>query len=286
MDTATTTFRGAKGRLIAADVAGPADGQPLILLHGGGQTRGSWQDTTSVLGGLGYRVYSLDARGHGESEYDPEGDYTIGAFADDLRAVIKQVGGRPFLIGASLGGIISLVVAGEDGPDAAAGVVLVDVAVSTDPYGVKRIQDFMKANPDGFASLDEAADAVAGFATDRPRPKSTRGLERNLRLRDGRWFWHWDPAFLECFHQSHLASTQRLEAAARGLRVPVLLVHAAHSEVIGPKEIEQLHTLVPHAEYVRVDDASHMVVGDRNSAFNRAIVAFLSTHGSVAGTTT
>lgn len=272
-------FSGADGLRLAADVAGPAGGQPVILLHGGGQTRGSWQDTTSVLGGLGYRVYSLDARGHGESQYDPGGDYTIGAFADDLRAVMKQVGGRPFLIGASLGGIISIVVAGEDGPDATAGIVLVDVAVSTDPYGVKRIQDFMRANPEGFADLEEAADAVAGFATDRPRPKSTRGLERNLRKREGRWFWHWDPLFLESFHISHTASTDRLEAAAKALKVPVLLVHAAHSEVIGAKEIEQLHTLVPHSQYVRVDDASHMVVGDRNSAFNKAIVGFLSEHG-------
>ena len=278
METGTTTFKGATGLEISADVAGPIDGQPLILLHGGGQTRGSWQDTTSVLGGLGYRVYSLDARGHGESTYDPAGDYTIGAFADDLRAVIRQIGGRPFLIGASLGGIISLVVSGEDGPDAAAGVVLVDVAVSTDPYGVKRIQDFMRANPEGFADLEEAADAVAGFATDRPRPKSTKGLERNLRLRNGRWFWHWDPAFLESFHISHTTSQERLEAAARALEVPVLLVHAAHSEVIGEREIEQLQMLVPHSEYVRVADASHMVVGDRNSAFNRAIVDFLSAH--------
>lgn len=278
MESGTIDFAGAGGLRIAADVGGPETGQPVILLHGGGQTRGSWQDTTGVLGGLGYRVYSLDARGHGESDYSPAGDYTIGAFADDLKAVIGQVGGRPFLIGASLGGIISMVVAGENGPASAAGVVLVDVAVSTDPYGVKRIQDFMRANPDGFATLDEAADAVAGFATDRPRPKSTRGLERNLRKRNGRWFWHWDPAFLDSFHVSHVTSAERLEAAAKALRVPVLLVHAAHSEVIGVKEIEQLRMLVPHSEYVRVDDASHMVVGDRNSAFNRAIVGFLAEH--------
>jgi pimeloyl-ACP methyl ester carboxylesterase len=280
MEREQLTFDVADGLTIAADAMGPSGGPPVMLLHGGGQTRGSWRDTSAVLSELGYRIYALDARGHGESDRSPDGEYTPDTFTSDLRAIISQIDGSPVLIGASLGGIISLLVAGEGGPAVAKGVVLVDVAVSTNPYGVKRIQDFMRANPEGFASVDEAAEAVAAYAADRPRPKSSKGLERNLRKVGNRYHWHWDPRFLDSWHPTHMAARARLEAAARALVVPVLLVHAAHSDVLGPKEVDQLRELVPHAEYVRVESAGHMVVGDKNSTFNRAILDFLAAHAA------
>ncbi len=273
-------FTGAGGLPIVADAAGVSGAPPAILLHGGGQTRGSWRETIDVMAELGFRTYAPDARGHGESGRSPDRRYPIGLFADDLRAIVASVtrDRPPVLIGASLGGITSLLAAGEGGPKVARALVLVDVAVTTNPYGVKQIHDFMRANPEGFASIDEAAEAVARYATDRPRPRSNAGLERNLRLRDGRWFWHWDPAFLDTFHPTQMAARDRLRDAARALRVPVLLIHAANSNVVTPDEVAELQDLVPQVEYVRVEGAGHMVVGDRNSDFNRAILDFLARH--------
>lgn len=266
------------GLRITGDVMGPVDGPPVVLLHGGGQTRGSWKNSIETLAVIGYRGYSIDARGHGDSDGSPDGDYTPDAFRSDLLEIIRQIGAPPVLIGASLGGVVSLLAAGEGGPGVARGLVLVDVAARTNPYGVARIQAFMRSNPEGFASVDEAADAVARYAADRPRPASTKGLERNLRKREGRYFWHWDERFLDSWHPSHRAALHRLENAARNLTIPVLMVHAAQSDVLGQEEVDHLRTLVPQAEYVRVENAGHMVVGDKNSAFNEAILNFLDRH--------
>ena len=261
---------------VAGDVAGPRGGAPVLLLHGGGQTRGSWKDSLQTLAAVGYRGYAIDARGHGETSRDGHGDYTLDGFATDLVDVIGQIGAPPILIGASLGGVISLLVAGEGGSSMARALVLVDVAARTNPYGVERIHNFMRANPNGFADVQEAADAVARYAHDRPRPSSTKGLERNLRKVGDRYYWHWDERFLDSWRPSHQAGLGRLEAAARRLEMPVLIVHAGKSDVIGEDEVDHLRALVPHAEYARVENAGHMVVGDKNSEFNRAILDFLA----------
>lgn len=270
------------GVKVAADAMGPKDGQPVLLLHGGGQTRGSWRGTIDVLANLGYHVYALDLRGHGETSRSPDGQYTPDTYASDLMDVIRQIGSAAIVIGASLGGIVGLLTAGESGPSTIKALVMVDVAARTNPYGVKRIRDFMNAHPNGFASIEDAADAVAGFSTDRPRPKNPEGLARNLRKIDERYYWHWDPKFLESWHPAYQAAASRLEDAARALIIPVLLVHAAHSDVLGTDEIDHLRSLIPHLEYLRVEQASHMVVGDQNSDFNRAILKFLAGHATMA----
>ena len=276
--TEEITFSVPEGLRIAAEALGPANGLPVLMLHGGGQTRRSWKPSLQTLAGLGYRGYCLDARGHGDSDRHGEGNYTVDAFHRDLLSVIANIGRAPVLIGASLGGIVSLLAAGEGGPAVARALVLVDIAVRTNPSGVARIQAFMRANPRGFASLEEAADAVAAYAADRPRPKSVEGLRHNLRQAGGRYHWHWDERFLDSWHASHQAAADRLERAARMLEIPVLIVHAGRSDVLGAREVAHLRDLVPHAEYVRVEHASHMVVGDRNSDFNKAILHFLDRH--------
>lgn len=268
------------GLRIAADAQGPMAGRPVVFLHGGGQTRHSWKDSVAKAAKLGYRGYALDARGHGESSYDPAGIYTLDTFTGDLLDVLPRVGKAPILVGASLGGITALLAAGEGGPAVAGGLVLVDVAARTNPVGVRRIQGFMRAHPQGFATVREAAQAVADFATHRATPASTAGLERNLRKRGDRYFWHWDQRFLDTWPGSHQAGLQRLEAAARRLDIPVLIVHAGKSDVIGQEEVEHLQRLVPHAQYARVEQAGHMVVGDRNSEFNQAVFGFLSRHAA------
>lgn len=271
-------FEVAGGLQVAADVMGPIDAPPVLLLHGGGQTRSSWKNSVDMVAALGYRCYSLDARGHGESDSDPRGDYTPSAFAGDLREIILRIGRPVVLIGASLGGVTSLLVAGEGGPPLAKALVLVDVTTRTNPYGVARIHAFMSANPNGFTSIEEAADAVAAYAPHRPRTSNSAGLAKNLRKIGDRFYWHWDPRFLGSWEVGHRQAGPRLEAATRALTIPILIVHAAKSDVIGPDEIEHFRSLAPQAEYVCVENAGHMVVGDDNNSFNRAITSFLERH--------
>jgi pimeloyl-ACP methyl ester carboxylesterase len=259
---------------IAFDEAGPAGGTPVILLHGGGQTRGAWRGALVEGARRGFHMISADLRGHGESGWSETADYSIDANVADLRKLIEAIGQVPFLVGASMGGLIGLTYAGEGGP--LRGLVLVDIAHRTEPGGVARIGAFMHSAPNGFASLDEAADAVAAYLPHRPRPKDPSGLMKNLRLReDGRYHWHWDPRMMK---GGDPRKPDRMERAARNLKTPTLLIRGGLSEVVSPEGAREFLQLAPHAEFVDIAGADHMVAGDRNDAFNDAAFDFLERH--------
>lgn len=274
----TQNLDGAAGLRLAASVGGPAEGQPIVLLHGGGQTRHAWRHAAADLAGAGRRVISLDLRGHGDSQWSPQADYSFDAFAADLRAVLATLDEPPALVGASLGGLTSLLVAGEDPPVALRALVLVDVVPRLEREGVMQIVRFMLAHADGFANLDEAAAAVAAYLPHRPRPESTAGLRKNLREGDdGRLRWHWDPQLLmgERVPDPEPA-IPRFEAACGRVRVPTLLVRGARSEMVTEAGVQDFLRLIPDAEFVDVREAGHMVAGDDNDAFNAAVEGFLA----------
>jgi pimeloyl-ACP methyl ester carboxylesterase len=272
------------GLELAADSYGPDDGPPVLLFPGGGQTRHSWDGTARLLGNKGWRATTVDLRGHGDSDWAPDGDYSLDAFAADVRDVARATGRRPpALVGASLGGISSLIAIAEDGQAAdrsvASALVLVDVAPRLEPEGVARIGAFMLGHLDGFASLEDVADAVAAYNPHRPRPSDLSGLRKNVRQReDGRWYWHWDPRFMtpgRIDEPRSIRNEDRLERAALALTLPVLLVRGRQSDVLSEAGARNLQALVPHARFVDVAGAGHMVAGDRNDVFNDAVVAFL-----------
>jgi pimeloyl-ACP methyl ester carboxylesterase len=263
---------------LAGDAYGDPSAPPVLLLHGGGQTRHAWGGTAAALARHGRHAVSIDLRGHGDSGWDAQADYSVDAFARDLRAVARQLPAKPAVVGASLGGLAALVAQGESDDPPASAVVLVDIAPRVDPIGVTRIIEFMKARPDGFASLEEAADAVASYVPHRPRPRDLNGLKKNLRLgADGRYRWHWDPRFMHGDRRAGaIQDPDRLERAARALRVPTLLVRGRQSDVVSEDGARAFLTLVPHARYADVSGAGHMVAGDRNDPFTAAVVRFLA----------
>jgi pimeloyl-ACP methyl ester carboxylesterase len=264
---------------LAADAWGAEDGPPLLLLHGGGQTRGAWGAAGARLAELGWRVVAPDLRGHGESDWVDGGTYDVDLFADDVRALVAGLGAPPVLVGASLGGLSSLLAAGERPRAHARALVLVDVAHRPEPAGVRRIFDFMSGRPDGFASVDEAAAAVGEYLPHRQAPDGHDGLRRNLRRRGERLVWHWDPALVASFRGrvDPRGSGERNLAAARSARCPILLVRGGVSDVVSRRLAAEFCALVPAAELVEVPGAGHMVAGDRNDSFIDAIVPFLAT---------
>jgi pimeloyl-ACP methyl ester carboxylesterase len=280
---------GAGGLALAADVGGPEDGTPVVLTHGGGQTRHSWAGTWRVLVDAGCRAVSVDLRGHGDSAWPDDGDYSFGAFAEDVVAVVASLPSPPILIGASLGGLASLMAVGEapDQAEVARALVLVDVAHRIEEEGRDRIGEFMSGSLDGFATLEEAADAIAAYNPHRPRPTDLSGLAKNLRRQpDGRWVWHWDPRFLTGRFGSadetraSLLDPGRLEAAVDNLKIPTLLVRGRSSDLLSEEGAQEFLRRAPHAEFADVAGAGHMVVGDRNEIFNRAILDFVDRHKS------
>jgi len=272
----------ADGLTLVADAYGDDGAPPVLLLHGGGQTRHAWAGTGVALAAEGYYAVSLDLRGHGESDWCPNGDYRHNAFAADTAAVAASFDRPPVLVGASLGGLSSLFALAEarsaGRPTPAAALVLVDIATRMQVDGARRILAFMNAHPDGFESLDEAADAIHAYNPHRPRPKDPSGLEKNLRLRgDGRYRWHWDPAFVEGrLTPSAMNELDRLDDAARSLEIPALLVRGRMSDLLSEDDAQHFLDLAPHARFVDVSNAGHMVAGDRNDQFSRAVIDFLT----------
>jgi non-heme chloroperoxidase len=262
------------------DVAGDPVGPPVIFLHGGGQSRSSWGGAVARVAEAGFHAMSLDARGHGESEWAPEGQYGIDWFVADLHAVISTLKGKPLLVGASLGGLTSLCAVGETERDIARGIVLVDVAPRIEKAGTERIRAFMHGRPEGFASLDEAVEAVATYLPHRKRPADPKGLLKNLRLGDdGRYRWHWDPKMFTDLNDEDMARNHaRLRSAAAKVKIPALLVRGGLSLVMSDESVREFKELVPHTEYISIAGADHMVAGDRNDAFNSAVIDFLMRH--------
>ena len=155
-------------------------------------------------------------------------------------------------------------------------IVLVDVTPQLNLDGVQRIFDFMHEHIEsGFANLEEAADAVAKY-TGRPRRADTSGLRKNLRERDGRFYWHWDPDFFTPREEGPQNPTRVIEAA-KNITLPVLLIRGRASDVVTEDEVNQFLELIPHATYVDVEKAQHMVAGDRNDIFTAAVMEFLET---------
>jgi pimeloyl-ACP methyl ester carboxylesterase len=280
-DPRLVEFQTSDGLTLRADAYGDPQAPPVLLQHGGGQTRHAWGGTARALAQQGWLGIALDLRGHGDSEWSKERNYEFSRFGQDTVEVAEQLERPPALVGASLGGLAGLLANAIAPNPPGSHLVLVDVTPSMNAAGVDTIKSFMSDRIDeGFASLEEAADAVARYLPHRPRPKDVSGLKKNLRLRDdGRWRWHWDPGFMRREGPANTSPIQpdALKNAALGLTVPTLLVRGHMSELVEESHAREFLDLVPHAAYVDVSGAGHMVAGDKNDAFTDAVVSFLST---------
>ena len=257
----------------------------MVFLHGGGQTRRSWARAAAAVAGRGWQAITVDFRGHGESDWSSEGDYRVTTFAEDVREVLAQLPPDPVLVGASLGGFTSMLLAGELAPGIASAVVLVDIVPSMNPSGAARIHEFMAGRMvEGFESLDEVADMIADYNPHRPRPRDLNGLRTNLRRRGDRWYWHWDPQFIDGTAANppiEVTDPDRMNKAIAAILaddVPMLLVRGQVSDLVSQDRAEEFLARFPQVEFVDVQGAGHMVAGDRNDLFADAVVDFLNRH--------
>ena len=265
---------------IVADTFGNPEDKPVIFLHGGGQTRHSWGDTAKIIAQNGYYALALDARGHGDSSWSESGNYHIEDLGNDLKEVIKKLSKNPAIVGASMGGLTSLIAQGESENTISSAIILVDIAPKTEQKGIERIFAFMSSNKHGFASMAEAAESVSAYLPNRTKPKDHSRLEKNLRLReDGRYYWHWDMKMLELWKSitpdQQIKNEARMYQAAKNLKVPTMIVRGGMSDVVSEKVMAEFLDEVPHVRSVNVSDAGHMVAGDSNHAFTNAVLEFL-----------
>ena len=271
-------FKGHGGLKIAADVWGSDNKKLVVLLHGGGQTRHAWGETGKKLAEAGYHSVALDLRGHGDSEWHSDADYTIKAYKEDLVSIIKEINKPASLIGASLGGMASLLLAGDEvNSNLCTSLIMVDIGIYPDPAGSDRIVSFMLSGEAGFESLEDVAKSISDYLPHRQKPKDLQGLKKNLRLKeDGKYYWHWDPRFIRRRPGSRDKGYFDLQLkAAQKVVVPTLLMRGALSDVVTMEDVEYFLSVIGHAKFVEIEKAAHMIAGDRNDVFAEEAIKFL-----------
>lgn len=249
-------------------------GHPVVLLHGGGLSAHTWDAVAAELADS-YRCWALDLRGHGDSEWSPTLEYSIGAHAKDLTAFVDHLGlSRFLLVGHSLGAYTALRYAALH-THRIAGLVVVDASPFVE-YGeaVDRIRRF-KIEQTEFASLDEAVDYTLRFQPRRDRAALRQSLARSLRQRpDGRWMWkddlrHIDTTYLTAVIDDAHALLDDLDQ----IRCPTLIIRG--SDGCPADAAGRFAALLHDSCVVTVDDAGHNAHRDNHAGFVRALRPFL-----------
>ena len=220
------TFKNLEGKDIAASVFGLKSNPLVVFLHGGGQTRFAWDKAAESISQKGFFVITYDLRGHGDSFWSDEGNYRIHHHKEDLVSIIKNFDQPANLVGASLGGMTSLSLAGDPNySNLCKTLIMVDIGIYPNQEGSDKIVEFMRSAADGFSSLEEAANYISDFLPHREKPKDLSGLNKNLRKKDDKFYWHWDPKFLKGRQDQDIKEYfGHLEDAAKSLDKPTLLI--------------------------------------------------------------
>lgn len=263
------------GLELAASRHGADAATRVLFAHGFGQTRRAWAASATGLARHGYGSLSYDARGHGGSDRNPlDLPYSGHQFTDDLIVVAGELPQPPVLVAASMGGLFGLL-AEARWPGLFRALVLVDITPRWEAAGLERILAFMTAFPDGFASLDAAADAIAAYLPGRAR-KTGAALREVLRQQDdGRWHWHWDRRLVDELARDAQRHQDDLAMAARASACPMLLVSGGRSDLVSARTVEDFLVLAPHARHVQLADATHMLAGEDNDRFTATLLEYL-----------
>jgi len=270
-----------EGVMLAADTIGPEAAPLVLFFHGGGQSRRSWRATARHVAEAGYRAMTIDLRGHGDSDWAPDGDYFVEAYARDIEAILDFLDRKAVLVGASRGGQAALIAASRRA-DRVALVMLADVGPLIDNSGVDRIRLFFEASRHGFASVEDAAAALSAHLGQRSE-RSPGALARAMRRDDsGRYHWRWDPRTASRAFLNPPEEGEALAQAAAVVNVPVVMVHAEHSDLISPASVARFRELTPQLVVVEALGVGHMFTGDRNDPFAADLLTYLARHAPLA----
>jgi pimeloyl-ACP methyl ester carboxylesterase len=248
---------------------------PILFLHGGGLNAHTWDLLCAALRRERHCL-ALDQRGHGESEWSPQMDYSIESHVGDLDAFVHALGLERFvLVGMSLGGVNALAWAGKHG-QRLAGLVLVDVGPEIRFDGVRKIAAFTsEATP--LDSVEEFIDRAIAFNPRRNRELLRRSLLHNLRpMPDGRWMWKYDQRHRGKVDPGAYERRRRLLwSAVDTVGCPTLVVRGAESDVFHDEDAERLAQRLKRGRWVRIEGAGHTVQGDNPADLLVALREFL-----------
>ncbi len=237
----------------------------ILMLHGNSQQAHSW-DFVSLPLSEHYHVIALDQRGHGDSDWAPEGDYSLEAQQGDIDGFVRAVLPQRFhLIGHSMGGRNSYVWASRH-QDTLHSLVIVDTGPESAPRGRNRIQRF-KELPDELDSLEEFASRVEEY-TGRSREQTLGSLKYSIRQRaDGKWTWKYDKIMRTPGQRSPTWTPDQLWDSVAKIDCPTLVVRGSESDIFTEETMLKMRSVIPQCTTVTVDRAGHLVAGDNPADF-------------------
>ena len=256
---------------------GNPDNPPMLLLHGFAQTCHSW-DFVALGFSDNYRVIVLDQRGHGDSDWASDGDYSPETQQKDISGVVNELGLANFvLMGLSMGGRNSFTYAANNAGKVKA-LVVVDAAPQNMQQGTQNIRSFVQQD-DELDSVDAFVERVLQY-NPRRDPQQVRGsIMHNIKeLPSGKWTWKYDRALRSPGRRmgSDAETEKRLWGYIESLQCPTLLVRGGASDIVAMDTADRMHQAIPNSRIATIEGAGHLVMGDSPSGFQSAVTDFLA----------
>ena len=253
---------------------GAAEQPPLLCLHGITQTAHSWDEVAAELSS-DYRVLSFDQRGHGDSDWAPDGDYTRHTQAADVDVISAALGLPPFVLaGMSMGGINAVTFTARHAEKVRA-LIIVDVSPEIQVRGVENIRSFIQAS-DELDSFEAFVERAHQFNPRRSLENIRSRLTYNLKqLPNGKWTWKYDKALRSGERSFQASALLNLWDDVRAIRCPTLIVKGGDSDILSAESAAKLQAAIPNSRLAVVPGAGHSVMGDNPGAFVAAVREFL-----------
>jgi pimeloyl-ACP methyl ester carboxylesterase len=249
--------------------------RPILFLHGGALTAHTWDLCCLALRDE-FHCMALDQRGHGDSDWAPDADYSIGVQRDDIRGFADRLGlDGVVLVGQSMGAINGLAFAVAH-PERLSALVMIDAGPEVRRRGSSRIRDFVNggAKPE---TLEEIIARALAFNPRRDPQILRRSLMHNLRPQpDGSWSWKYDRSrFQRLDQEKHLSERRSLADGLAKVTCPVLVVRGAESDVFHEEDAARLAESFPNGRHVTIPQAGHTVQGDNPKKLVAVLREFL-----------
>lgn len=259
---------------------GAPESPPMLLLHGFAQTCHSW-DFVSLSLCDRFHVMALDQRGHGDSDWAADGDYSSEAQQADIHAIAEVLGIEGFvLMGLSMGGRNAFTYAAAH-PERVRALVIVDAAPQTQRAGAERIRRFVQLE-DELDSVEDFVERARSYNPLRPAEQVRGSIIHNLKeLPSGKWTWKYDKRLRSPDRGmgSDPDTTERLWGYVESLQCPTLVVRGADSDIVALNTADGMQQRIPNGRLATVERAGHLVMGDNPSGFEQAVTEFLSALG-------
>ena len=255
---------------------GESTGPAVLMLHGFGVSGHMFDEFAERAAGK-FRLIALDQRGHGDSDWSEDGDYSREAFVSDVEGFRQALGLDSFiLVGHSMGGLNAVAYTAQH-PSRVRALVLVDVGPESAREGVENIVRFTRG-PD-MLEFDEFVEMAHRF---NPR-RSLENIRDRMRHRlkeaeNGKWTWKFDSRFRDKESSLRIGSEQSNDETwqlFRSIATPTLLVRGAESDVLTQEIAERVVREMPNARLVLVPGAGHSVPGDNPDDFTAAVREFV-----------